>query len=59
VWLARSATSAMRALKIVWRHTIEDERLSREHPSQLALFHVGRGGCAGRLPPQQKSVKIS
>ena len=57
VWLARSATGALRALKIVWRHTFEDdrpfqrefegiqrfERLSREHPSQLALFHVGRG----------------
>jgi serine/threonine protein kinase len=57
VWLARSATSAWRALKIVWRHTFENdrpfqrefegiqhfERLSREHPSQLALFHVGRG----------------
>ncbi|MBI3848750.1 MAG: protein kinase [Verrucomicrobia bacterium] len=57
VWLARSATGASRALKIVWRHTFEDdrpfqrefegiqrfERLSREHPSQLALFHVGRG----------------
>ena len=57
VWLARSATGVLRALKIVWRHTFEDERpfkrefegiqrferLSREHPSQLALFHVGRG----------------
>jgi serine/threonine protein kinase len=57
VWLARSATGAWRALKIVWRHTFEDdrpfqrefegiqhfERLSREHPSQIALFHVGRG----------------
>jgi serine/threonine protein kinase len=57
VWLARSATSVLRALKIVWRHTFEDdrpfqrefegiqrfERISRQHPSQLALFHVGRG----------------
>src|SRR6266481_81056 len=57
VWLARSATGVLRAVKIVWRHTFEDdrpfqrefegiqsfERLSREHPSQLALFHVGRG----------------
>jgi serine/threonine protein kinase len=58
VWLGRStATGVLRAVKIVWRHTFEDERpfqrefegiqcferLSREHPSQLALFHVGRG----------------
>src|SRR3989441_10566191 len=57
VWLARSATGVLRAVKIVWRHTFEDdrpfqrefegiqnfERLSREHPSQLALFHFGRG----------------
>src|SRR5262245_23781712 len=57
VWLARTATGVLRALKIVWRHTFEDdrpfqrefegvqrfERISREHPSQLALFHVGRG----------------
>ncbi len=57
VWLARSqATGALRAAKIVWRHTFEDtkpfqrefagiqrfERISREHPSQLALFHIGR-----------------
>src|SRR5689334_9260784 len=57
VWLVRSATGAMRAVKIVYRRTFEDdrpyerevegiqrfERVSREHPSQLALFHVGRG----------------
>src|ERR1022692_1868280 len=57
VWLARSkATGVLRAAKIVWRHTFEDERpfkrefegiqrferISREHPSQLALFHIGR-----------------
>src|SRR6266487_7203760 len=49
VWLARSTTGVLRAVKIVWRHTFEDERpfqrefegiqhfkrLSREHPSQL------------------------
>src|SRR5271169_4133914 len=49
VWLARSqATGALRAAKIVWRHTFEDakpfqrefagiqrfEHISREHPSQ-------------------------
>lgn len=57
IWLARSlATGVMRAAKIVWRHRFEDdrpfqrefegiqrfERISREHPSQLALFHIGR-----------------
>ena len=62
VWLARSqATGALRAAKIVWRHTFEDgrpfqrefagiqrfERISREHPSQLALFHIGRNEAAG------------
>jgi hypothetical protein len=26
VWLARSATDALRALKIVWRRTFEDDR---------------------------------
>jgi serine/threonine protein kinase len=62
VWLARSkATGVLRAAKIVWRHTFEDnrpfqrefegiqrfERISREHPSQLALFHIGRNEPAG------------
>src|ERR1022692_4509469 len=62
VWLARSqATGALRAAKIVWRHTFEDarpfqrefagiqrfERISREHPSQLALFHIGRNEPGG------------
>jgi hypothetical protein len=62
VWLARSkATGALRAAKIVWRRTFEDERpyrrefegiqrfeqISREHPSQLALFHIGRNDPEG------------
>lgn len=62
VWLARNrATGVLRAAKIVWRHTFEDERpfqrefvgiqkyepISREHPSQLALFHVGRNEAEG------------
>ncbi len=62
VWLARSkATGALRAAKIVWRHRFEDERpfrrefegiqrfeqISREHPSQLALFHIGRNDAEG------------
>jgi hypothetical protein len=61
VWLARSATGALRALKIVHRSTFEDdrpfqrefegiqrfERISREHPGQLALFHIGRNEAEG------------
>jgi len=62
VWLARSkATGILRAAKIVWRHTFDDdrpfqrefegiqrfERISREHPSQLSLFHIGRNDGAG------------
>jgi serine/threonine protein kinase len=62
VWLARSkATGAMRAAKIVWRRSFQDERpfqrefegiqrferVSREHPSQLALFHIGRNEAEG------------
>jgi len=62
VWLARStATGSWRAAKIVRRHTFEDdrpfqrefegiqrfERISREHPSQLALFHIGRNDAQG------------
>ena len=53
--------ACLRAAKIVWRHTFEDakpfqrefagiqrfERISREHPSQLALFHIGRNEAAG------------
>jgi tetratricopeptide (TPR) repeat protein len=61
VWLARSATGVLRAIKVVYRRTFDDarpferefegiqhfERISREHPSQLALFHVGRNDEAG------------
>jgi serine/threonine protein kinase len=62
VWLARSkATGALRAAKIVRRLSFDDdrpfrrefegiqrfERISREHPSQLALFHIGRNEPAG------------
>jgi len=61
VWLGRStATGVLRAVKIVYRRTFDDERpyerefegiqrferLSREHPGQLALFHVGRNAAA-------------
>src|SRR5215472_13964964 len=62
VWLARSkATGVLRAAKVVWRHTFEDERpfqrefegiqrfekISREHPGQLALYHIGRNVADG------------
>ena len=62
VWLARSkATGALRAAKVVWRRSFDDdrpfqrefegiqrfERISREHPSQLALFHIGRNDTEG------------
>jgi len=62
VWLARStATGALRAVKIVYRASFTDARpflrefegllkfetVSRAHPSQLALFHVGRNEDAG------------
>jgi serine/threonine protein kinase len=62
IWLARStATGALRAAKIVWRHSFDSdrpfqrefegiqkfERISREHPSQLALFHIGRNEAEG------------
>ena len=62
IWLARStATGVWRAAKIVWRHSFDDdrpfqrefegiqrfERISRAHPSQLALFHIGRNDAVG------------
>ncbi|HZM04161.1 MAG TPA: protein kinase [Candidatus Saccharimonadales bacterium] len=62
VWLARSkATGVLRAAKIVWREKFADERpfqrefegirrferISREHSSQLALFHIGRNDAEG------------
>jgi eukaryotic-like serine/threonine-protein kinase len=62
VWLARStATGALRAIKVVYRSTFSEARpfqrefegllkfeaVSRAHPSQLALFHVGRNEAEG------------
>lgn len=62
VWLARSvATGIFRAAKIVYRRNFGDERpflrefegiqhferISRAHPSQLALFHIGRNDAEG------------
>jgi serine/threonine protein kinase len=61
VWRASSAaTGALRAVKIVHRATFTDDRpfnrefegikkfeeISRSHPSQLAIFHVGRNEAA-------------
>ena len=62
VWLARNRTTrTLRAVKIVFRDEFEDERpyqrefegllkfepISRSHPSQLAILHVGRNDEAG------------
>jgi tetratricopeptide (TPR) repeat protein len=62
VWLARNRTTrTLRAVKIVFRDEFEDERpyqrefegllkfepISRSHPSQLAILHVGRNDGAG------------
>jgi serine/threonine protein kinase len=62
VFLARSkATGVLRAAKIVRRQTFSDEhpfrrefvgiqrfeQISRKHPSQLALFHIGRNEAEG------------
>jgi WD40 repeat protein len=57
VWLARSATGAYRAIKIVRRESFEHDRpferefsgitrfepISRKHESQMDVLHVGRG----------------
>jgi WD40 repeat protein len=62
VWLARNRTThALRAVKIIFRHEFDDERpyqrefegllkfepISRSHPSQLAVLHIGRDAAAG------------
>jgi len=60
VWLARNVLGEFRAMKIVYRATFEDERpferefegirrfepISRSHPSQLNILHVGRSEVA-------------
>src|SRR5689334_9321586 len=60
VWLARNIMGAYRAVKIVSRSAFDNDRpferefrgiqkfepISRSHPSQVAILHVGRsGGC--------------
>jgi len=61
VWLARNALGAFRAVKIVHRRNFDSERpyerefegirrfepISRSHPSQLHVLHVGRDADAG------------
>ncbi len=56
VWLARGVTSALRAVKVVWREDFEDARgferefegilkfepISRDHPALVNILHVGR-----------------
>ncbi|MBI2926922.1 MAG: hypothetical protein HYY24_14600 [Verrucomicrobia bacterium] len=61
VWLARNATGSYRAVKVVFRATFdadkpyereftgikEFEPISRSHPSQVDILHVGRNDTAG------------
>src|SRR6266404_5886788 len=56
VWLARNVMGTFRAVKIVYRRSFSDDRpyerefggikwfepLSRSHPSQVDILHVGR-----------------
>jgi len=56
VWLARNVMGSYRALKVIYRDTFEHRRpyerefegiqryepISRQHPSQVAILHVGR-----------------
>jgi eukaryotic-like serine/threonine-protein kinase len=58
IWLARTVTGALRAVKIVYRSTFESERaflrefegmsafepISREHSGFIDILHVGRTG---------------
>jgi len=61
VWLARSVTGAMRAVKVVWRCHFSSDRpyerefhgivrfepISRSHPGVVNVLHVGRDDAAG------------
>lgn len=61
VWLARSVLGELRAVKIIHRSRFHDARpferefegiqhfepISRSHPSQLAILHVGKNDAAG------------
>ncbi|MCI0535245.1 MAG: protein kinase, partial [Verrucomicrobiales bacterium] len=61
VWLARTVTGCMRAVKVVWRRNFSSERpyerefrgivqfepISRAHPGVVNVLHVGRDDMAG------------
>jgi len=61
VWLARSVTGALRAVKVVWRNRFASDRpyerefhgivqfepISRSHPGVVNVLHVGRDDAAG------------
>jgi WD40 repeat protein len=61
VWLARNATGSYRAVKVVYRATFDSDKpyereftgikefepISRSHPSQVDILHVGRNDAAG------------
>src|SRR5215510_360773 len=61
VWLARSITGALRAVKVIWRSHFSSERpyerefrgivrfepISRSHPGVVNVLHVGRDDAAG------------
>src|SRR5437899_279218 len=61
VWLARNVMGTYRAVKIVYRRSFSDDRpyerefagikrfepISRAHPSQVDILHVGRNDAAG------------
>jgi hypothetical protein len=61
VWLARNVLGDYRAVKVIYRRAFEHDRpferefegiqkfepVSRAHPSQLNVLHVGRNAAAG------------
>src|SRR5262245_5474123 len=61
VWLARTVLGKFRAVKVVYRNRFGEDRpfqrefegiqrfepISRSHPSQLAILHVGKNDAAG------------
>jgi serine/threonine protein kinase len=61
VWLARNILGELRAIKVIYRSRFIDPRpferefegiqrfepISRSHPSQLAILHVGKNDAAG------------
>ena len=63
VYMARSVTGALRAVKVVWREDFEDDRtferefegilkyepISRSHPGLVNLLHIGRSPEEGQF----------